>query len=166
MMAVQSGLPAPSRHVLISPGLDMSLSNPQVFEAEHDDPWLAIPGGIEAIRLYSAGIDRSDWRISPLYGDLSVLPKTLLLTGSRDLLSPDNLIFAEKARATGVEIEVLYEKGMFHVWPLIDMPEAHRARDRIVGFLKETSSALPSSNVNRPKRQAIRLVPFRTYPSP
>ena len=166
MMAVQSGLPAPSRHVLISPGLDMSLSNPQVFEAERDDPWLAIPGGIEAIRLYSAGIDRSDWRISPLYGDLSVLPKTLLLTGSRDLLSPDNLIFAEKARATGVEIEVLYEEGMFHVWPLIDMPEAHRARDRIVGFLKETSSALPSSNVNRPKRQAIRLVPFRTYPSP
>ena len=141
MMAARSGLPAPSRHVLISPGLDMSLSNPQVFEVERNDPWLAIPGGLEAIRLYSAGIDRGDWRISPLYGDLAVLPKTLLLTGSRDLLSPDNLIFAAKARAAGVDIEVLYEKGMFHVWPLIDMPEARRARDRIVEFLKQPSSA-------------------------
>ena len=98
-----------------------------MFEAERNDPWLGIPGGLEAIRMYSAGIDRSDWHISPLYGDLSVLPKTLLLTGSHDLLSPDNLIFAEKARAAGVEIEVVYEEGMFHVWPLIDMPEA-RAR--------------------------------------
>lgn len=155
MMAAHSGLPAPSRHVLISPGLDMSLSNPQVFEAERNDPWLAIPGGLEAIRLYSAGIDRGDWRISPLYGDLTVLPKTLLLTGSRDLLSPDSLIFAEKARAAGVDIEVLYEKGMFHVWPLIDIPEARRARDRIVEFLKRPSCALPPAAGHRFEQRAI-----------
>ena len=166
MMAVASGLPAPSRHVLISPGLDMSLANPQVYEAERNDPWLAIPGGLEAIRLYSAGIDRSDWRISPLYGDLSVLPKTLLLTGSRELLSPDNLIFADKARAAGVEIEVLYEEGMFHVWPLIDMPEARRARDRIVAFLGETPPALPARRLDRPGIKTTGLPPFRTSPSP
>ncbi|PDQ18344.1 esterase [Mesorhizobium sanjuanii] len=135
MMAAEDALPLPSRHVLISPGLDMSLANPEVFEAERNDPWLGISGGLEAVRLYSAGIDRSDWHISPLYGDLSVLPKTLLLTGSRDLLSPDNLIFAKKARAAGVEVEVVYEEGMFHVWPLVDMPEARRARDSIVAFL-------------------------------
>ncbi|ESX74104.1 MULTISPECIES: alpha/beta hydrolase [unclassified Mesorhizobium] len=141
MMAAQDGLPLPSRHVLISPGLDVSLANPEMYEAERNDPWLGIAGGREAIRLYSAGIDPTDWRISPVYGDLSVLPKTLLLTGSRDLLTPDNLIFAEKARAAGVEIEVVHEQGMFHVWPLIDMPEARRARDSIVAFLtNETDS--------------------------
>ncbi len=137
MMMAEEGLPVPASHVLISPGLDMSLANPEVFEAERHDPWLGIPGGLEAIRLYSAGIDRSDWHISPLYGDLSVLPKTLLLTGSHDLLTPDNLIFATKARAAGVDVEVVHEEGMFHVWPLIDMPEARRARQRIVAFLGE-----------------------------
>ncbi|MEI9401337.1 alpha/beta hydrolase [Mesorhizobium argentiipisi] len=135
MMAAEESLPAPSRHVLISPGLDVSLANPEVFEAERQDPWLGIPGGLEAVRLYSAGFDRNDWHISPLYGDLSVLPKTLLLTGSRDMLTPDNLIFAERARAAGVEVDVVYEEGMFHVWPLIEMPEARRARDSIVDFL-------------------------------
>ena len=135
MMAAEEGLPLPSRHVLISPGLDVSLANPEVFEAERHDPWLGIPGGLEAVRLYSAGFDRNDWHISPLYGDLSVLPKTLLLTGSRDMLTPDNLIFAQKARAAGVEVEVVYEEGMFHVWPLVEMPEARRARDSIVAFL-------------------------------
>lgn len=135
MMMAEEGLPTPGSHVLISPGLDMSLANPEVFEAEQRDPWLGIPGGLEAVRLYGAGMDRSDWHISPLYGDLTVLPPTLLLTGSHDLLTPDNLIFADKARAAGVDVELVHEEGMFHVWPLINMPEARRARDRIVAFL-------------------------------
>lgn len=151
MMAAERGLPSPSRHVLISPGLDVSLANPEVFEAERQDPWLGIPGGLEAVRLYSAGFDRKDWHISPLYGDLSVLPKTLLLTGSRDMLTPDNLIFAERARAAGVEVDVVYEEGMFHVWPLIEMPEARRARDSIVAFLNSAPAARRARTRRRTK---------------
>jgi acetyl esterase/lipase len=139
MLAARHGLPGPAAHVLISPGLDVSLANPETVAAARHDPWLGIPGGKEAIRLYSAGIDASDWRISPIYGDLSVLPRTLLLTGSRDMLTPDNLIFARKAKAAGVKVEVMLGDGMFHVWPLVNMPEARRARDRIVGFLSELS---------------------------
>jgi hypothetical protein len=30
---------------------------------------------------------------------------------------------------------------MFHVWPLIEMPEARRARDRIVAFLSDFGKA-------------------------
>jgi len=149
MMAAEEGLSLPSRHVLISPGLDMSLSNPALFEAERNDPWLGIPGGLEAIRMYSAGIDRSDWHISPIYGDLSVLPKTLLLTGSRDLLTPDNLIFAQKAREAGVEVDVVHEEGMFHAWPLIDMPESRRARQHIVTFLGESLSPVRQDRKTR-----------------
>jgi acetyl esterase/lipase len=137
MMAALEGLPSPRKHVLISPGLDMTLTNSELRRMAPLDPWLDIPGGLEAIRHYAPGIDVSDWRISPLYGDLSVLPDTLLLTGTRDLLTPDNLIFADRARAQGVDVELVVEPGMFHVWPLIDMPEARRARDRIVAFLQD-----------------------------
>ena len=146
MMAAQSGLPSPGRHVLISPGLDMSLANPAVFEAAKLDPWLAIPGGLEAVRLYAAGFDRTDWRISPLYGDLSVLPKTLLFTGTRDILHPDSLVFAERARAVGIDIEIVVEPGMLHVWPLMGIPEARPARDRIVAFLRDERTAEPVRN--------------------
>ena len=135
MMGAREGMPIPASHVLISPGLDMTLTNEAIWRMAPQDPWLDIPGGLEAIRLYGAGMDRSDWRISPINGDLSVLPRTLLLTGTRDLLTPDNLLFAEKARAQGVDLELLLEPDMFHVWPLIDMPEARRARDRIVAYL-------------------------------
>lgn len=137
MMAREEGLPSPAAHVLISPGLDMSLANPDIHEFAKFDPWLAIPGGLEAIRLYAPGFDRSDWRVSPVYGDLSVLPRTLLLTSTRDILHPDCLIFAQKAREAGVDLELFVEPGMIHVWPLIDIPEARRARDQVVRFIGE-----------------------------
>lgn len=143
MMAAEKGWRLPSRHVLISPGLDMSLSNPAIYDVEKRDPWLGIPGGLEAIRHYSAGIDTSDWRISPIYGDLSVLPPMLILTGTRDLLYPDTVAFTEKARAAGVDVDLVVEPGMVHVWPLIEMPETRRARDRMIAFLDPSPQTSP-----------------------
>jgi acetyl esterase/lipase len=141
MMAARENLPAPAAHLLISPGLDVSLTNPDVHEYAKLDPWLAIPGGLEAIRLYADGFERTDWHISPIFGDLSVLPRTLLLTGTRDILHPDSVLFAEKARQAGVEVELVVEPGMIHVWPLLLMPEARRARDRMVAFLREVDGS-------------------------
>ena len=144
MMAAEAGVPTPARHVLISPGLDMTMANPDVPAAARLDPWLDIPGGLEAVRMYAAGIDFADWRISPFYGDLTTLPKTLVFTGTRDLLYPDTLRFADRAKDAGVDIEIVVGQGMIHVWPLIDMPEARLARDRMVAFLSEPSSPAQS----------------------
>lgn len=150
MLAAERGLPSPGRHVLISPGLDMTLSNPQVFDVEKVDPWLGIPGGLEAVRLYAKGLEHSDWRISPLYGDLSVLPKTLIFSGTRDILSPDTVIFADRAGQAGVEIELALEPGMFHAWVLLpQLKEARRARQRIVEFLREAETAQPRASATR-----------------
>ncbi|MDP3896158.1 MAG: alpha/beta hydrolase [Mesorhizobium sp.] len=143
MMAAEEGLPLPARHALISPGLDMTLENPDLPEAARRDPWLDIEGGLEAIRHYAPHIDRADWRISPITGDLSILPPMLILAGGRDLLTLDTIRFAERARSLGVKVELVVEPGMVHVWPLIDMPEARKARDKIVEFLGETRSAPP-----------------------
>jgi acetyl esterase/lipase len=161
MLAAEEKLPSPAAHVLVSPGLDMSLTNPDLYEFAKADPWLAIPGGLEAIRLYAPDLERDDWRISPTYGDLAVLPKTLLLTSTRDLLYPDNIVFAEKARARGVDVELFVEPGMIHVWPLLAIREARPARDRIVSFLEEVDPAKagPSQNlpVSRNSSNAARM---------
>ena len=143
MMAAEQGLPLPARHVLISPGLDMRLENPGLVEAARRDPWLDIAGGLEAIRHYAPHIDRADWRISPIMGDLSVLPSMLILAGGLDLLTLDTVGFVDRAREAGVEVELVVEPGMVHVWPLIDMPEARKARNLIVEFLRGRESAAP-----------------------
>ena len=153
MTAARTGIPLPARHVLISPGLDMTVTNPETRAAARSDPWLDIPGGLEAVRLYCAGIDAEDWRISPSNGDLSVLPPTLVFSGTRDMLYPDTVLFIEKARAAGVEIELVVGQGMIHVWPLIEMPETRVARDRIVDWLQSAKAAGPAAD------QPLRTVP-------
>ncbi len=135
MIAAKAGWPLASRLVLISPGIDMTLANPKVREYAKVDPWLDIAGGTEAMRLYGGDVPLGDWRISPLYGDLSILPPVLAFSGTHDILYPDTVLFAEKARALGRSVELVSGERMFHVWPLIDMPEAKPARDRMVAFL-------------------------------
>lgn len=164
MLGAERGLPGPGRHVLISPGLDMTLANPDVFTLEKIDPWLGIPGGLEAVRLYAGDIPRTDWRISPLYGDLSVLPRTLIFTGTHEILYPDTVIFAQKAREAGVDVELVVEPGMFHDWPLLaQIREAHRARDRIVRFLNDAEREPLPATRRQPRVQPGEI---RSAPSP
>lgn len=147
MTAKLEGLPLPAKQVLISPGLDMTLANPEVRELEKIDPWLAIEGGMEALRLCAPDMPLDDWRISPIYGDLTALPDTMVLTGTLDLLSADAIAFADRARDAGVDVELVVEEGMFHVWPLIDMPEARDARDRIVRYVSPDMDPPPAGHV-------------------
>lgn len=135
MMAAKEGWPLPNRLALISPGLDMTEASAETREYAKRDPWLDLDGGHESVRLYAAGIDFGDWRISPSFGDLTVLPPMLLFTGTKDMLYPNSVIFAGKVKAAGGKIDLVTGKDMIHVWPLIDMPEAKIARRQLVEFL-------------------------------
>ncbi|MGB3501025.1 MAG: alpha/beta hydrolase [Mesorhizobium sp.] len=136
LMAADQGWPRPKRLLLISPGVDMTLANPQTRDYARRDPWLDIDGGRESVRLYAGDMDFADWRISPLYGDLKQLPPFLVFTGTRDMLHPDTKVFADKARQAGVAADIVIGDGMIHVWPLIDMPEALVARRQILDYLR------------------------------
>lgn len=154
LMAAEEGWPRARRLLLISPGVDMTLSNPATREAARDDPWLDIDGGRESVRLYAAGMDFADWRISPARGNLAVLPPMLIFSGTRDLLHPDTVTFTGKAKTAGADVELVTGDRMIHVWPLIDMPEARRARDRMVEFLAEAEPSAAASAVAGERRSA------------
>jgi len=142
MMAAQEGWARASRLVLLSPAVDATLTNPKTHEIAAIDPWLDIPGGRYAFEQFAADLEFSDWRISPIYGNLAVLPPVLLFTGTRDMLYPDTLSFAEKAKTAGVDVTTEIGDRMFHVWPLIEMREARQARDRIVEWVKAPRPAM------------------------
>ncbi|MET8776306.1 alpha/beta hydrolase [Nocardia sp. NPDC004654] len=50
--------------------------------------------------------DRTDPDISPLYGDLTDLPPTLLVVGSLDILLEDNLAMAARLSAAGNDVDI------------------------------------------------------------
>ncbi|MGV9837737.1 alpha/beta hydrolase [Nocardia niigatensis] len=59
------------------------------------------------IQAYAGHIaDRTDPDISPLYGDLTNLPPTLLMVGALDLLLEDNLAMAARLSAAGNAVDL------------------------------------------------------------
>ncbi|WP_405495854.1 alpha/beta hydrolase fold domain-containing protein [Streptomyces sp. NBC_00096] len=130
----------PSRIVLISPWLDVSMSHPDQEAIEAGDPMLARPGLREAGRLYAGNLTADDPRVSPLYGSFAGLAPMTVFTGTRDVLTTDSRELLNRARAAGAEVEFHEEPGLPHVYPLLPLPEGRAARDRIVELVRAAAS--------------------------
>ncbi|MEV8531739.1 alpha/beta hydrolase fold domain-containing protein [Streptomyces sp. NPDC051211] len=126
----------PSRIVLISPWLDVTMSHPDQAAIEPADPVLARPGLVEAGRLYAGTLAVDDPRVSPLHGSFAGLAPLTVFTGTRDVLSTDSRELLRRAEADGVEVEFHEEQGLPHVYPLLPVPEGRAARDRIVDLVR------------------------------
>ena len=136
MLAAEQGLSGPSALGLLSPCVDMTLRHPEIHDFAARDPWLAIDGALEAVKLYARDIPLSDWRISPCFGDLKTLPPSLMTIGTKELLYPDLRDMVEEIRELGGEVELIEGAGLFHGWPLLPIPEARPAKARLLAFLR------------------------------
>lgn len=132
-----AGRPQPRDLVLISPWLDITASDPEMATLDRRDPYLSIPGLVEAGRLYAGTLDRTDPRLSPLNGELDGLGRISVFIGSRDVLYADARRLHAKAQRCGVEIGYFEYEDMFHGWVLEQsIPEARRATRQIVDILR------------------------------
>ncbi|WP_425397620.1 alpha/beta hydrolase [Aeoliella sp.] len=78
-----------------------------------------------------------DWRhpyVSPMFGDLSRLPPTLVVIGEQDAMREDNLEFVRRARAAGAEVEDHLYPGMPHSFFMQDelIPSESAAADAVI----------------------------------
>lgn len=124
---------------LVAPWLDLSMDNPAIAAVETRDPWLSRAGMRPVAAAWLAGRDPKDPSVSPLYGDVSALPPTLVLVGSHDICLPDCDRLATRAAGSGLVLHV--EQGSPHDYPLLPTPEGRRARDEIVAHVERTFSA-------------------------
>ena len=126
---------APPRLILISPVLDLSLTDPRVAELAVDDPWLDIPGSRVTGELYRGTLQIDDPRVSPIHGDLSGLGPIAQFSGTRDMLNADATRLVALASAAGHPLEYHEVAGMIHVYPLLPIPEAAEAKLTMVEFM-------------------------------
>ena len=123
-----SGYRQPNGLVLISPGVDASISRPEHMAIAARDPVQDIPGIIEAGRLYAGDLDVAHRYVSPLNGDFHGLAPMIVFSGTLDLLYPDSIELAAKARAAGVPIELHLRQGQPHNYAGMPTPEGRQAR--------------------------------------
>lgn len=124
--------PQPGNIVLISPWLDLSLTNPEIDEIDKYDPFLAKRGAIEAGKMYAGEADPKSYLLSPMYGDLNGLGEITVFMGTYDILVADARKFVEIAKTQGKDIHYFEYPKMIHVFPIFTFPEAKRATQQII----------------------------------
>lgn len=103
----------PEKTILISPWLDVRLTNPEIDEIQKNDKELKK----ETLKLagisYSGKDGLNSYLVNPINGDVSKLKNINILIGTYDILYPDVKKLKEKAKDI-VELKV-FEKAP-HIW--------------------------------------------------
>lgn len=141
-MLKAEGAPLPASLVLYSPWLDATGKAEGQRAIEPRDRMLAVSGLEACGEMYRGDLPVEDPRVSPLFGELAGLPPMAIFSGTADILLVDGRRLAQRLAEPGMPGHVYYEyDDMFHVWMLLPVPEAMRAREQTVAFIREHGSA-------------------------
>ena len=134
-----SGEAQPEKLGLLSPWLDLTLSHPDIETAQKYDQMLTREDLVEAGQAYADGRDPAHYLLSPINGNFTGLPPTLVLVGTHEIFLCDCRRFKEKAASAGIALSYSEWEGMFHDWMALTpaLREANQAVDRIVDFLNQ-----------------------------
>lgn len=124
--------PQPGSLVLLSPWLDIDLSNPLIEKYADQDVMLDVAGLRTVGKIWAGDVDHHDFRVSPLYGDVSGLRNVLIFVGTAEIMNPDAMTFTQKLREAGVQVECKIGRDMYHTYPLYPTPESDEAIELII----------------------------------
>lgn len=112
----EENLPMPEKTILISPWLDVRLTNPKIDEVQKNDKQL----NKETLKLagitYAGEDGINSYLVNPIEGDLSGLKNITIFTGTYDILNPDVHVLQEKAKQQGTTIEIKEYEQAGHIW--------------------------------------------------
>lgn len=94
--------------------------------------------------MYFLGIDPKRQEISPVYGDFEGFPPIKIVCDSKETLSPDSKLLADKATAAGVEVEYKVYDDCFHAFPTTGRgtPESTEVLEETIAFIKRHISVI------------------------
>lgn len=127
LRAKAEGMPLPAALAAGTPWSDLTRTGDSYFTNEGVDTILVSYEGWlgDAARLYANGHDLKDPLLSPVYGDVTGFPPTLLTSGTRDLFLSNTVRMHLNLREAGVPADLIVFEGMSHAQyhMLPDAPE-------------------------------------------
>lgn len=138
LRAKQGGLPLPAAIAAGTPMSDLTGAGDSFQTNALVDNVLVSPTGFcdAAARFYAAGHDLHDPMLSPVYGDMSGFPPTILTSGTRDLLLSNTVRVHRKLRQAGIDAVLQVYEGQAHSAYARDdrIPETREAFEEIAAF--------------------------------
>ena len=116
--------------VAFSPSTDMTLSSPTIKSNQATDKMLGeglgllskFPAPFRAwIGLFSLRMNPANKLASPVFGDLSDLPPTLIQASSNEMLLGENIRYTNRANAVGSDVKLQVWEDQMHDWHLFNM---------------------------------------------
>jgi monoterpene epsilon-lactone hydrolase len=138
LKAKELGLPLPGAIAPGTPMSDVTKVGDTFYTNAMLDNVLVSPDGFcdAGAKVYANGRDLKDPMLSPVYGDMTGFPPTILTSGTRDLLLSNTVRVHRKLRQAGVEAELQIYEGMSHAHYIRDdtAPESKEVFEEIAGF--------------------------------
>ena len=124
------GRPMPAALGYFSGNADVSVKG-------DSESWMPGPG-FDWIAAYAGTTPLTDPILSPIHGDITGFPPTLLITSTRDFLLSPTAIFARALTEKGVDARLVVFDGLPHAfWSYMDIPESNEANDLIARFFRD-----------------------------
>ncbi|MDY6941510.1 MAG: alpha/beta hydrolase [Pseudomonadota bacterium] len=130
--------PLPACAAFLCPWLDLTCSGESMTADNGQHPLISTGDLSKLAQMYATHHDLASPEISPLFGDLSGLPRILVQAGAEDPLRDDAIRFAEMAREAGTSVSFEMWADMFHDWHLFApfLEDGRWALNRVSYFLK------------------------------
>lgn len=129
LMAKKEGLPLPAALAPGTPWTDLSKTGDSYHTNEGVDNILVSYDGWlgEAAKIYAGEHDLKNPLLSPVHGDVTGFPPTLLTSGTRDLFLSNTVRMHLKLRESGCTADLIVFEGMSHAQYLVN-PDAPETR--------------------------------------
>lgn len=129
-----TGRPMPAALGFLSGSADLAVRG-------DSESWMPGPG-FDWIAAYAGTTPLTDPVLSPIRGDVSRFPPTLLMTSTRDFLLSPTSIFARALTEKGVDARLVVFDGLPHAfWAYMAAPESDQANELVARFLREKLDA-------------------------
>jgi acetyl esterase/lipase len=138
--ATRSGSPMPTGVVVLSPWCDLTVTASTYETNAGTDPLFSGASARDAVSLYLQGWDPTDSLASPLHGQLSGFPPTLIFASADEVLLEDSVRLAQRLANSRTDVQLHVVPGVHHVWPVLDLaaPDSVRALEEISQFVART----------------------------
>lgn len=131
----------PHKTILLSPWLDVTMTNEQIDERQKLDPVL-IKEALKATGKAYAGEDgMNSFLVNPILGPLEKLENLTIYTGTYDILNPDVHVFLKRAEEVNLKVDLREKEKAIHIWMThVENKRVYSAKETfedIVNLLKE-----------------------------
>ena len=132
----QKGIRQPDKLILLSPWVDLNMDNRDIDRYIDVDPTLKRNELLADAIYWANRTSLHDYRLSPIYGDVSMLKEVHLFVGTHEIFYPDVMKMYEKLLENGVKATVTVGEGLNHVYPAYPIPEADEAIRHMIELIK------------------------------